>query len=148
MRILAGISTLRSLLHRKKKALVVDDDPATRKLLVYFLNRHGYECEESENAFAAMGWFEKNHADLVTTDIHQGWVMKEKGGRIPRPTGLELLEYLAKRPRDKPSMIVVSGNMTYSPTYAERARKAGAKGMLLKPLDKNEFIALVSGGGV
>lgn len=140
----AGFSKLRGLLHRKKKALVVDDDPVMRKLLVFFLKRHGYECEEIENAFAATSWFENNHADLVTTDIHQGWYMEEKGKQIPRPTGIELLEYLAKQSNQKPStMIVVSGNMYYSLTYSERAKKAGAKGLLLKPLAEKEFIALV-----
>jgi YesN/AraC family two-component response regulator len=70
--------------------------------------------------------------------------MEEKGERIPRPTGLELLEYLAKRPGDKPSMIVVSGNLTYSPTYAERAKKAGAKGTFLKPLQQQEIEELMT----
>lgn len=134
---------------RKKKALVVDDEPDVRKVLALLLKQHGYECEEVGNAFAAMSWFENHHADLVTTDIHQGWCMEEEGQRIPRPTGIELLEYLAKRSGQKPStMIVVSGNMYYSPTYSERARKTGAKGLLSKPFHKEEFLALISRGGI
>jgi two-component system response regulator PilR (NtrC family) len=138
------LSNLRSLWSRKKKALVVDDEPDARKVLVLHLTRHGYECEEVGNAFAAMSWFEHNHADLVTTDIHQGWCMEDEGKWMPRPTGIELVEYLAKRSGPKPPiMIVVSGNMDYSPTYSERARKAGAKGVFSKPLDKKEFLALI-----
>jgi CheY-like chemotaxis protein len=114
------------------------------KCLRFFLKQQGYECEEARDAFAAIRWLEHNHADLVTTDIHQGWCMEEKGKRIPRPTGIELLEYLAELPGQKPpTMIVVSGNMYYSPTYSERARKAGAKGLLSKPFDKKEFLDLV-----
>ena len=139
-----GYSKLRDLLGRKKKALVVDDESYFREVLALLLKQHGYECEEVGNAFAAMSWFENNHADLVTTDIHQGWCMEEEGKWIPRPTGIELVEYLSKKPGEKPStMIVVSGNMYYSPTYSERARKAGAKGLLSKPFDKKAFIPLL-----
>lgn len=139
-----GLFNHRDSLIHEKKALVVDDDRECRKTLLYFLKRQGYECEEVGNAFEAMSWFEHNHANLVTTDIHQGWCMEEEGERIPRPTGIELVEYLAQRSGSKPStIIVVSGNMHYSPSYAERARKAGAKGLLVKPLDKNEFLALL-----
>lgn len=131
-------------LSHKKKALVVDDEPECRKILINFLKQQGYECEEVGNAFEAMSWFEHSHANLVTTDIHQGWCMEEEGERIPRPTGIELVEYLAKRSGPKPStIIIVSGNMHYRPAYSERARKAGAKGLLEKPLDKNGFLALL-----
>jgi len=45
---------------------------------------------------------------------------------------------------EKPStLIVVSGNMYYSPTYSERARKAGAKGLFSKPFKKEELLALI-----
>ena len=116
---------------------------------MFYLTRHAYECEEVRNALAAMSWFEHNHADLVTTDIYQGWCMEEMGEWIPRPMGIELLEYLPKRSEQKPStMIVVSGNMDYSPAYAERARKAGAKGLFSKPFEKKEFLVLLEGGGV
>ena len=128
----------------KKKALVVDDEPDGRKVLVLLLKRQGYECEEAKNAFEAMSWFEHNHADLITTDIHQGWCMEEDGKWIPRPTGIELLEYLSKKSAEKPPiMIVVSGNLTYSPTYSERARKAGAKGLFSKPFKAEELLVLI-----
>jgi CheY-like chemotaxis protein len=127
----------------------VDDEADMRKVLMLLLKRQGYECEEVGNAFAAMHWFENNHADLVITDIHQGSCMQDKGKWIHQPTGIELLEYLSNKSGEKPSiMIVVSGNMYYNPTYSERARKAGAKGLLSKPFDKNELLTLIPRGDI
>ena len=127
-----------------KRALIVDDCSMTRHLMREVVEKEGFECEEAANAFEAAKWFEDHEADLVTTDIHQGWRMEENGEWIPRPTGLELVEALANRKNRKPPiMIVASGSIYFDPTYSERARKAGAKGLFCKPWDRKEFLTVI-----
>ena len=58
--------------------LVVEDDPAVRRLAVAILRERGYRVEESNNAFEALELIRKNPSfDLVLTDV----IMPQMSGK-------------------------------------------------------------------
>jgi CheY-like chemotaxis protein len=57
-------------------ALVVDDDPIIRQVLVECLKLHGIKAAEAGNGFECLSALEKSHFDVIFMDI----VMPEKDG--------------------------------------------------------------------
>jgi CheY-like chemotaxis protein len=53
----------------KKTILVVEDDSLSRKLIAGTLINHGFECLTAENGQYALDILEKNHCDLILTDL-------------------------------------------------------------------------------
>jgi PAS domain S-box-containing protein len=78
--------------------LVVEDDPAVRRLAVAILNERGYRVEESNNAFEALELIRKNPSfDLVITDVI-----------MPQMSGKELCDQIrAQLPRTR--VLLMSG---------------------------------------
>ena len=52
-----------------KKILVVDDEPATRKLVSELLKKQQYEVITANDGLDALNSIKKNHPDLVVLDI-------------------------------------------------------------------------------
>ena len=128
------------------RILLVDDEETNRKFLHLTLERYGYKCAEVENSSAAIQWLKENEADLMITDIFQGWFRWENGWRIPIPTGLEYLEKLAASPLILPPTIILSGALHSHPAYGARALKAGAVAILDKPCSLSHLLATVARG--
>jgi PAS domain S-box-containing protein len=78
--------------------LVVEDDPAVRRLAVVILSSCGYKIQESNNAFEALEAIRRNpHFDLVLTDVI-----------MPQMSGKELSENIkAQYPNTK--ILLMSG---------------------------------------
>ena len=122
----------------------MDDEETNRNFLHLTLERYGYKCAEVENSPVAIQWLKENEADLMITDIFQGWVRWENGWRIPIPTGLEYLEKLAASPLILPPTIILSGALHSHPAYGARALKAGAVAILDKPCSLSHLLATVA----
>jgi putative two-component system response regulator len=106
--------------------LVVDDEPAARRLATRLLVRHGFRCMEAATAEEALELLAESTPDLVLTDVN-----------LPGPSGITLLNALSPL-QPQVAAVVVSGSG--SPDTAYRALNAGAFGYVRKPFDDHELL--------
>ena len=108
--------------------LVVDDDPAILKLLNELLasepNYRVVLAGDSKEAVRAFSG--ERRIDVVLTDIH-----------MPDFTGMEMMSDM-KKIGFEPEIMVMTANG--SPENVEKARKIGARSIILKPFDNLEVI--------
>ncbi|HEV7613520.1 MAG TPA: sigma 54-interacting transcriptional regulator [Steroidobacteraceae bacterium] len=114
---------------RKAKILVVDDDPALRRLMETRLGAANYAVETAGDAQAAMDACLLSRPNLVITDL-----------RMKDADGLAFLKELKSR---WPLLTVII--LTAHGTIAEavEATQCGAFGYLVKPVDKEELLGQV-----
>ena len=74
-----------------QRILVVDDDANTRQLSLGLLTGAGYEVEGVKDGAAAWEALQENRYDLIITD-----------NKMPRMTGVELIEMLRSASREVP----------------------------------------------
>ena len=65
------------------KILVVDDEPANRRLLRHVLNRNGYEAAGAKDGLEALDLLAQSGFDLVISDV-----------RMPRMDGVALARHI------------------------------------------------------
>jgi two-component system chemotaxis response regulator CheY len=113
-----------------KRVLVVDDSPTVRQHVTSTLTQAGFDvveaCEGVEGA-------EKIAADaqiaLVFLDVN-----------MPRMNGLEMLEQV-KAGGKNPHLNVIMLTSEGQQSLIERAKKAGAKGWIVKPFKPELLVA-------
>ena len=66
-----------------KKILVVEDEPATLRILRYFLSREGYEIAGAKDGVEAMELLAQSRFDLVLSDV-----------KMPRLDGVALAKHI------------------------------------------------------
>jgi two-component system chemotaxis response regulator CheY len=115
-----------------KKVLVVDDSEVVRKQVGGCLAAAGFTVVGASDGLDALARLDE-HPDtsLMILDIN-----------MPRMNGLELLEELAKR-GTIPGLPVLVLTTEADPALVARARKAGAKGWVVKPLKTDLLLAAV-----
>ena len=106
------------------RILVVDDDPAARRLLVRILDKGGHYAEAAADIASASALLEKAHFDLVMTDLD-----------MPGGSGFELIESLAGR---SPMIATILATGRGSTQVASDALMSGAYGYLSKPFMQDE----------
>jgi DNA-binding response OmpR family regulator len=123
---------LRRVEIRAVKTLLVDDDPAFRRLASLALNAAGVEHESVASATEALRLLEEDK------DASFDMVLLDHG--LPGMTGEELLKILRERGCDIPVVLV-----TIHDAASDRARalKLGADDYLVKPFDFDELLARV-----
>jgi two-component system response regulator ResD len=95
---------------RKRRALVVDDEPTIRSALVRYLQRNGWETDEAEDGSVAL-------RKLGRTDLH-GYQIVVSDLRMPHCSGVELHDWLAEhRPDLFAGLIITTGDLT-SPAWS------------------------------
>lgn len=110
------------------KVLLIDDSPWIIKDLKYVIDWHqlGFEiiasCSNCKEAEAIINNFEP---DLILSDI-----------RLPRMTGLELMEMVRKR---FPNIVVIFISAYDDFSYAKKAIQIGAFDYILKPYQKEKL---------
>jgi len=105
----------------RKKILVVDDEYSLCKNLKTFLVSEGYDVLFTTNGEQALDMIIDEKPDLMTLDI-----------RMPGMDGYEVLKKLMLE-RTGPPVIVISA--IDIPGMEEKLIHAGAKAVLLKPVD-------------
>jgi len=110
------------------KILVVDDENSLREMLSILLQREGYQVDQAEDGARAFAQIQKNHYDLVISDI-----------QMPRMTGIELLRQLREQGNNVTVMMITAFSSTEE---AVEAMKLGAYDYITKPF-KNDEIRLV-----
>lgn len=114
-----------------KKVLVIEDDPATSRLVEYTLKHHGFRVITATNGLDGVRITVKESPDLVILDV-----------MLPGMDGLEI----CRRLRSNPATINIA-IMIFSARAQESDRetglKAGANDYLVKPAAPAEIIARV-----
>lgn len=116
-------------LPEKTQILIVDDEPSVRDVLGDFLNMEGYGVGMAEDGQNAMREMEKQHYDIVLSDME-----------MPGMGGLQLLRELSTW-ENPPLTIIMTGYGTVE--TAIDAMKSGAWDYLLKPFQIKQLAAVV-----
>ncbi len=106
--------------------LVIDDEPAIRRLLKTTLQAHGYEIIEAENGREGLVSASTRPPDMIILDMN-----------LPDTNGLEVLEKLREW-YDRPIMVL---SVINSEENIVRALDLGADDYLTKPFGVPELLA-------
>jgi CheY-like chemotaxis protein len=112
-----------------KQVLIVDDNPANRKLLYFALRRGDYEMHEAATAGELMTLTESISPDLALLDIE-----------LPDEDGLSLAGKLRQK---FPKAILVMLSVNDEPSIVDRAFYAGANAYVVKPYDLCQVVDLI-----
>jgi serine/threonine protein kinase len=116
---------------RPRRALVADDDPATRYLLGSVLERHQISYDEAANGADAVRFLKTNDYAFVFLDL-----------LMPRIDGWGVLDYLRNHRRhDLPRTFIVTGVQNQKLSTADQDVVTG---LLYKPLDVSQVEKLVA----
>lgn len=114
----------------KAKVLIVDDDPAIRRVLRRVLENGGHQVLEAEDGNRVLDLARTERFSMVLLDLH-----------MPRLDGIATLSHIRDIDPDVPViMITGDGNNKRVPLAAER----GACEFLTKPFDLEVLRSLVS----
>jgi DNA-binding NtrC family response regulator len=111
------------------RVLVVDDDPASRRLLEVRLRPLECDVATAGNGEQALSAIRKDLPDLVLLDL-----------QMPRMDGLEVLRAIRKEGIDVPTIVITAHG---SIETAVEAMKEGAHDFITKPVDGNHFDIVV-----
>lgn len=100
--------------------LLVEDDLAFRRSVAAYLEDSGFTVLEADDGVAALELLDQHSPDIIISDI-----------RMPRMSGLELLEALQQRPNSAP-VIMISG--TADRVLLAETTLSGAAAYLTKPI--------------
>jgi CheY-like chemotaxis protein len=118
----------------RKRILVVDDEPDTLEYFSSLLGDHGYEVETAAGGELAALAVRRRVPDLITLDIS----MPEKSG-VGFYRDLRNDDHLKTIP-----VIVITGISEDFRTFISTRRQVPPpEGYLAKPIDPEEFVALV-----
>ncbi|HYC61093.1 MAG TPA: protein kinase [Thermoanaerobaculia bacterium] len=122
---------LRQPANPRYRALVADDDPATRYILASVLARNQIAFDEAENGAAAVKLLKSNRYELVFIDL-----------LMPRMDGWGVVDYLrSKRASPAPRVFIVTGVHDQKLSAADHDVVSG---LLYKPIDVGQIERLVS----
>jgi len=126
---LAGVFPL-----QLRRALVVDDDPAVRRVITRILDTSGYEVDVACDGHEAMQKIADNPPDFLLTD----WDM-------PEYNGLGLCGWIRERSlTNYIYTILITGNS--STKHMVQAISAGADDFMSKPIQPGELLARLQAG--
>jgi signal transduction histidine kinase/DNA-binding response OmpR family regulator len=119
---------------RGKRILIVDDEEYNRKLLISVLKDTGAVLSEAENGEVALEMLKQTGADVVLLDL-----------RMPKMNGFDTRNAILKLEEPKSLIPVVA--LTAALSHEERIKmlESNWKGVLIKPLKKNDLLACLSG---
>jgi CheY-like chemotaxis protein len=114
---------------KKYRALVVDDEPAVRMVILRELTRSGLSCDVASNGCQAIQLSEAESYDVVVTDL-----------RMPEMNGHEFcVKLLAEK--DPPIVVVLTG--VTEPRIAKDLLARGVDDIMFKPIDQAIFSAKI-----
>lgn len=113
-----------------KRVLLVEDDSLIAELLEMLLMLEGVDVAIAANGAEALARLEADSFDLIVLDL-----------MMPVLDGLGLLDQLGAIGQPHPPILVFSAST--STEIADRALEAGAAAIARKPLDRDEFVAIV-----
>ena len=113
------------------KIIIVEDEANLRLVMQKELQRLGYDVQAAPDGEAALKLLEEANVDVILSDIN-----------MPRMNGLEMIEVVKKEPQNAALPIIVLTSEG-QPALIDRAKKAGAKGWIVKPFKADLLVAAV-----
>lgn len=108
-----------------RTVMIVEDDPAIRRLYSFLLTNSGYTVLEAEDGQVALEQYSAQPCDLIITDMN-----------MPRMGGMDLVREL----REKDSKVYVIMVTAYgTPDTEKMAFRMGANEYIAKPFDFEEL---------
>ena len=117
----------------KFQIMIVDDEMFFRQALVSSINWEGLGLcvsKVAKHAFEALDYIKENPVDIVLTDV-----------RMPVKDGLAMIEDIRKMDKE-PIFVLLTGYGEFE--YAQRALRLGVREYLLKPVDEETIITLMT----
>lgn len=115
-----------------KKILVVDDSATVRQQVGIALTQAGYSVLEAGDGIEGLAVLEKGgDIAMVICDVN-----------MPRMNGLDMLDSIKRDPRHSKIPVVMLTTEGH-PGLVDRAKKAGAKGWIVKPFKADLMISAV-----
>lgn len=111
--------------------MIVEDDPATRRLYRFLLTNSGYTVVEAEDGVAALEQLQTTAVDIVITDMN-----------MPRMGGIDLVRTLRQNNSD---VYVIMVTAFGTPDTEKHAYRAGVNEYLTKPFEFEELERRVQG---
>lgn len=115
------------------KVLLVDDEPFILQGLKVLIQWEALGCEVAATASNGKEAYEyvcSNDVDLVITDI-----------KMPEMTGIDFLKKVRENGNSEVEVVILSGYKDFE--YAMQGMKYGCAGYVLKPVEKDELIAII-----
>ncbi len=113
--------------------LIIDDDPASLKLLKLLLDFDGYDVRTATDAHEALKTLEEFQPALILMDV-----------QLPDIDGLDLTRKLLKSDKKYKNTIILGISAYGVPGDDEIALAAGCDGYITKPIDPQAFPALIA----
>lgn len=117
------------------KVMLVDDEPNIRRGLPYIINWEDYDFSitaVAKNGKDAIRKLESSYPDMIIADIN-----------MPVMDGLSLLRYIRERLNDsRMTFLILSGYDDFK--YAKKAIQYNVQNYLLKPIDEEKLINILS----
>jgi DNA-binding response OmpR family regulator len=105
--------------------MIVEDDPATRRLYRFLLSNSGYVVIEAEDGVAALEQLQTKMVEVLITDMN-----------MPRMGGIELVRTLRQ---NNNNIYVIMVTAFGTPDTEKHAFRAGVNEYLTKPFDFEEL---------
>ncbi len=117
-------------MNKKKKILIVEDDELMVKILVFILEKEGYELVVLKDGLSAIEEVENINPDMVITDLI-----------LPYKSGLEVISYVSSHLENK--AIIALSSLGEEENSVNEAFMLGADDFIAKPFKPNELILRV-----
>jgi len=115
-----------------KNILIIDDEDDFRVMLTLMLQKAGYHVTTAPDGLQGMKEFEKQHPDLMVTDIF-----------MPEKEGLETIMDAKKADPSVKILAMSGGGRVWNMDALPVALSLGADAVLHKPFRREEFLGLV-----
>jgi two-component system chemotaxis response regulator CheY len=112
-----------------KTVLVIDDSETICQKLASTLERAGFDVITARDGVEGLEQIQREAPAMVLLDLN-----------MPRMSGMELLESLNVRGSGLPVVLLTT---EVQPTLMTRARKAGARGWMVKPVNVAQLVETV-----
>ncbi|MSO20859.1 MAG: response regulator [Acidobacteria bacterium] len=115
------------------KILLADDSTHAQRMGVKILSAEGFEVVTVSNGKAAIDSFQKSTPDLVIADVF-----------MPGRNGYEVCQHVKTTEELKhiPVLLIIGAMEPYDP---DEGKKAGADGVITKPLESSALVTTVKG---
>jgi DNA-binding response OmpR family regulator len=115
-----------------KRILIIDDDLAVRDALITILEEHGYEVITAVNGAEGLAVFRRERPDLLVTDIV-----------MPVKEGLQTIREIREEWPDVKIIAISGGSRTERHDFLDIALQLGARDVIVKPFDVDDFVVRV-----